>query len=98
MQSTRGLAAAAVLSTAALVAAQQGPDLVLYSCTGAASAVQTFTFDAQNRFWLAATPAPHMCVDIEGFNTNPGAEVYTVRGVCAERRARTRRGASYREA
>ena len=65
------------------VAAQQGPVLVLNTCTANASAFQQWTYgkavDNTQALFLTATAGnnPPSCVDIEGFNTKPGAEVYT---------------------
>lgn len=72
------LAATAVVALAQ--GPQAGPQLILNTCGGAATAVQQFTLGAgadANKLYLSSSPAPHMCIDIEGFDTSAGATVYT---------------------
>ena len=52
----------------------QGPDLILNTC-GKAPQYQQFTVSATGQLKLTANTK--MCVDISGYDTSPGAEVYT---------------------
>ena len=73
---------AALAGAASLVAAQGGPDLVLNTCTANSTKFQQWTYgnsgsNAQALFLTATKSTKIMCIDISGFNTAPGAEVYT---------------------
>jgi hypothetical protein len=68
------------LTAACLVHAQNGPDLILNTCSPSASQFQLWTWNASNsKIYLSATASdnPPMCIDIADFSTAPGAEVYT---------------------
>ena len=64
----------------AAVAAQAGPTIFLNACSPSASRFQKWTLSPNGtKIWLTATSGnnPPMCLDIEGFDTKPGATVYT---------------------
>jgi hypothetical protein len=69
----------AAAATLAVVSAQSGPDLILNTCDPTKSAVQKWAPYKTANLILAATVNnnPPMCMDINNFNTKPGAEVYT---------------------
>ena len=63
----------------ALAAGQAGPQLFLNSCSAAAARFQQWTLSPNGtKLWLTASASSGpMCMDIEGFQTTPGATVYT---------------------
>jgi Ricin-type beta-trefoil lectin domain len=72
---------ATLFATAAVAAAQAGPVLVLNTCLANATKFQQYTYGKagsnSQAIFLTATASNPMCFDIEGFDTNPGATVYT---------------------
>jgi len=54
---------------------EPGPQLTLSTCK--ASASQKFSITPNQTTLFVTTPSGPMCVDIRGFDTNPGAVVYT---------------------
>ena len=74
---------AAFAALAGLAAAQQGPMLVLNTCAPNATRFQQWTYGTAGSntqaIFLTATKGdnPPSCIDINGFNTKPGAEIYT---------------------
>jgi len=68
-----------ILFAAGLIAgaAAQGPVLVLNTCMANSSAFQKWTYGTSGSNTKAIFLASNACIDIEGFDTNPGAEVYT---------------------
>lgn len=80
----RVLAAVAALAAASASASQQqlgasGPQLFINQCSAGATQFQQWTRSAnQSKLYLTASiPSGPMCIDIEDFNTSPGAVVYT---------------------
>ena len=65
--------------TLACATAQSGPDLILNTCNASLAAAQKWMPYKTANLILSATAGnnPPMCMDINNFNTNPGAEVYT---------------------
>lgn len=66
----------AIAATLAVAAGQQGPDLILNTCSAAAAKFQQFSVYKTVNIILSATAGntPPSCLDIEGYNTSPGAE------------------------
>ena len=76
MRPSPAAAAAALAAAATLVGAQNGPTLILNACSPGAAKYQQFTQSSNGtKLWLTATSGnnPPMCLDIEDFNTKPGA-------------------------
>ena len=77
------LRASIVAGAAALAAAQAGPVLVLNQCLANTTKYQQWTYGTagsnNQALFLTATKGnnPPSCVDIEGFDMQPGAQVYT---------------------
>jgi len=70
------LRTAVVLALCAVLAAgQQGPDIKLMTCSAASSANQAWDFTGPaNEIRLKSNM---YCIDVEGYSTTPGSEVYT---------------------